>query len=74
MTHSPNDLAVAEKLGELKATSENTHRAVDEMKLAFTSRLLPLEARVTDLEAWRYRIIGGAGVLAYVAQYLPKPF
>lgn len=74
MTHTANDLAVAEKLGELKATSENTHKAVDDLKAAFTNRLLPLEARVTDLESWRYRIIGGAAALAYLAQYLPKPF
>lgn len=73
-TLDSHDLNVAEKLGELKATSEATMRAVADLRDSLLDKVRPLEARVAKLESWRYQIIGGAGVLAYLAQYLPKPF
>lgn len=72
--HSPRDLAVAEKLGELKAGMTALQTSIAEVREAVSGRIAPLEARVSRLESWRYQAIGGAGVLAYLAQFLPKPF
>lgn len=73
-THSEHDLQVAEKLGALSATAASTLSAVSELREAFANRMQPLETRVTELEAWRYRILGGAAALAYATQFIPKPF
>lgn len=72
--HTSNDLAVAERLGELKAGVAALQTSITEVREAVSGRIAPLEARVGKLESWRYQIIGGAGVLAYLVQFLPKPF
>lgn len=74
MTDHSHDLAVAEKLGELKAGMSSLQISIAELRETVSGRLAPLEARVSKLESWRYQIIGGAAVVAYLAQYLPKPF
>lgn len=73
MTDS-RDLIVAEKLGELTATVSGLVRAVADLKNDLGSRHGELSDRITALEAWRYKVIGAAGVLAYIAQFIPKPF
>lgn len=74
MTDHSNDLAVAEKLGELKGAVAGLQTSITELREAVSGRLGPLEARVSKLESWRYQIIGGAAVVAYAVQFLPKPF
>lgn len=74
MTATANDIAVAEKLGELKAGVAALQTSITEVREAVSGRLGPLEARVRTLESWRYQIIGGAAVVAYAVQFLPKPF
>ena len=67
-------LIVAEKLGELTATVNGLVRAVTDLKTDLGSRHDKLDDRITALEAWRYKVLGAAGVLAYIAQFIPKPF
>lgn len=74
MTDHSHDLAVAEKLGELKASMNALQTSIAEVREAVSGRIKPLEDRVSKLESWRYQIIGGAAVLSYFAQFLPKPF
>lgn len=74
MTDHNHDLAVAEKLGELKAGVSGLQVSIAELRETVTGRMAPLEVRVSKLESWRYQIIGGAAVVAYLAQFLPKPF
>lgn len=74
MNDHSHDLAVAEKLGELKAGVAALQTSISEVRDAVSGRLGPLEERVRKIEAWRYQIIGGAAVLAYAVQFLPKPF
>lgn len=69
-----HDLAVARQLGSLQATQESTLRAIESLREAVGGRLKPLEERVTSLEKWRYSILGGAAVIAYLVQYIPKLF
>lgn len=73
-SHSPHDLAVAEKLGELKAGMAALQTSIIEVREAVSGRTAPLEARVSRLESWRYQVIGGAAVVAYIVQFIPKPF
>lgn len=73
-SHTSNDIAVAEKLGELKAGMAALQTSITEVREAVSGRIKPLEDRVGKLESWRYQIIGGAAVLSYLVQYLPKPF
>lgn len=74
MTATAHDIAVAEKLGELKAGVAALQTSITEVREAVSGRIAPLEARVVDLESWRYQIIGGAAVVAYLVRFLPKPF
>ena len=69
-----HDLAVAHQLGALQATQESTLRAIENLRDAVGGRLEPLEERVMSLEKWRYSILGGAAVIAYLVQYVPKLF
>lgn len=72
--HSTRDLIVAEKLGELTATVNGLVLAVSDLKSDLVNRHGKLDDRVSALEAWRYKLLGAAGVLAYIAQFIPKPF
>lgn len=74
MSDHTHDLAVAERLGELKAGVAALQTSITEVREAVSGRLGPLEVRVRNLESWRYQIIGGAAVVAYAVQFLPKPF
>lgn len=74
MSDRHHDLAVAEKLGELKAGMSALQTSLVEIREAVSGRITPLENRVSKLESWRYQVIGGAAVVAYLAQFLPKPF
>jgi len=67
------DLEVAERLGELKALVSTLVTAVADLKQQLGSDHGRLEARIQVLEQWRYKVLGAAAALAYIAQYLPKP-
>lgn len=68
-----NDLRVAGLLGELKASVDSLGARFTELRESFTGEQAKLETRVRKLEEWRFRILGGAAVLGYVAQYIPHP-
>lgn len=68
------DLIVAEKLGELTATVNGIVLAVADLKSDLGNRHGKLDDRITALEAWRYKVLGIAATLAYIAQFIPKPF
>lgn len=71
---TPNDLRVAQALGELKATVDNLSKLVSELRMDVHERITAvakdsartyeaLDDRVTELERWRYGVLGASAAI-----------